>query len=169
MRWNLRLINKDDSKIDEMNDIDIETKYTGLRLGEKLVKESLLAEEALEIYRDRDVVEKVFRSIKSEMDYSKFGVHSESSLIAKTHIIFIASIVRSVMGQQLKELYKKDRKRFTIPASLRELDKIEVTRNNKGRYIRKYALTSRQKQILKVFEIDEKVLDKMINEKAPKQ
>lgn len=127
-----------------------------------ITSKEMSAEEALSIYRDRDSIEKMFRSIKSNFDYDKFGVHNDSSLIAKTHMVFMASIVRSVMGQKLKELVMKDKKSYTIPASIRELEKIEVTKNTLGKYIRKYALTSKQKAILKAFELDEKEMDKMI-------
>ena len=67
-------------------------------------------------------------SIQKEMDYDKFGIHSDSSLIAKTHLVLIASIVRNVMGRNLRELVKKDKRHYTIPASIRELEKIEVTK-----------------------------------------
>lgn len=127
-----------------------------------VTSKEMSAESALSIYRDRDAVEKMFRSIKSNFDYSKLGVHQDSSLIAKTHLVFIASIIRSVMGQRLKELVKKDKKKYTIPASIKEVEKIEITKNNLGKYVRRYALTAKQKAILNAFELDEKALDKMI-------
>lgn len=120
------------------------------------------ASEALRIYRDRDSIEKMFRSIKSSFGYDKFGVHTDSSIIAKTHLVFMASIIRSVMGQRLKELVKKDKKHYTIPASIREVEKIEISKNTLGKYTRKYALTAKQKAIIKAFGLDEKELDKMI-------
>ena len=131
-----------------------------------ITTKEMTAQEALGIYRDRDSVEKMFRSIKTGMDYDKFGIHSDSSLLAKTHLVFIASIVRNVMGRNLRELVKKDKKHYTIPASIRELEKIEVTKNTKGRYIKKYAPNAKQKAILKAFEIDEITLNKMINKRS---
>ena len=38
------------------------------------------AKEALEIYRDRDAVEKVFRMEKSYLGYDVFRVHTEAKL-----------------------------------------------------------------------------------------
>lgn len=130
-----------------------------------ITSKEMSAEAALSIYRDRDAVEKMFRSLKSSFDYDKFGVHKDSSLIAKTHMVFMASIVRSVIGQKLKELVKQDKKQYTIPSSIRELEKIEVTKNTLGKYTRKYALTAKQKAIMKAFDMDEKEMDKMILER----
>ena len=39
-----------------------------------------------------------------------------------------------------------------------ELENIECTRNSVGRYRRKYALTEKQKLILKKFDMDENIL-----------
>ncbi len=39
-----------------------------------------------------------------------------------------------------------------------ELENIECTRNSVGRYRRKYALTEKQKLILKQFDMDENIL-----------
>ena len=39
-----------------------------------------------------------------------------------------------------------------------ELENIECTRNSVGRYRRKYALTAKQKLILKQFDMDENIL-----------
>lgn len=44
-----------------------------------------------------------------------------------------------------------------------ELENIECTKNSMGQYRRKYALTYKQKQILKQFDIDEKYIDKSIS------
>ena len=49
--------------------------------------------QAIDIYRDRDSIEKLFMILKSQMDLEKFKVQSDASLRAKFHIAFIASIV----------------------------------------------------------------------------
>ena len=62
----------------------------------------------------------------------------------------------------MRELKKKNRKYYTVPGVISELENIECTRNSGGRYRRKYALTAKQKTILKEFGIDEKHLDNAI-------
>lgn len=122
------------------------------------------AEKALDIYRDRDSIEKLFRNLKSGLDYAKFGVHSETSMKAKTHITFIANIVRNQLFQKLKNIKKGNRKDYTVPSVLAELENIECSRNQNGKYMRRYAITAMQKKILKEFDVDEKYIDGEISE-----
>ena len=112
------------------------------------------AKDALMDYRDRDVVEKMFRSLKSYLDYDSLAVHYDSSLKSKTFIVFIASIVRSIIWHNIK-----DKKNYTIPSSLRELEKVEVTKRQNGIYRRTSALNSKNKKILTAFNIDENQID----------
>lgn len=117
------------------------------------------ASEAIEIYRNRDQIEKMFMMIKSGFDMEKFGVQSDDTLQSKIYIAFLGSIIRSEINQGLRELRKSSRKEYTVPSAIKALDNIEVTRNTKGTYIRRYALTSKQKKILKAFGIDEKYIN----------
>ena len=80
-------------------------------------------------------------------------------VLSLVFITFIAMIVRNEMFQKMEELRKKNRKAYTVPGILSELENIECTRNSVGKYRRKYALTSKQKQILKQFGMDEKYID----------
>ena len=137
----------------------IEKVTRGLGFFALITSEQMEASEALRIYRDRDVVEKMFRSLKSYLDYDSFRVHSEESLKAKTFIVFIASIVRSKIQDKTKELYKGDRKNYTVPACIRELEKVEVTKGSNQQYKRTSAINAKNKKILKRFEIDEKYID----------
>lgn len=122
------------------------------------------ASKALDIYRGRDNIEKMFRSLKSGIDFNKARVHSTESLQSKVFITFIAMIIRNEIFQKTKPLYKKNKKAYTVPGIISELENIECTRNNEGIYRRRYALTVKQKQILKQFDIDEKYIDKSIKE-----
>ena len=124
--------------------------------------EDMDAGTVLDIYRGRDNIEKMFRSLKSGIDFEKAIVRTTESLKAKVFLVFIAMIIRNEMFQKLRELKKKDRKYYTVPGVISELENIECTRNNKGRYRRKYALTAKQKAILKEFGIDEKYLDNAV-------
>lgn len=129
-----------------------------------VTSKEMTANEALDIYRDRDTVEKLFESLKSEMDYSKYRVHSTSSLRGKTFIIFIASIIRSRIYHLTKPLKEKSRKEYTVPSIINELNKIEATKNGDDNYVRRYSLTAKQKNILNKFNIIDKDVDIAIND-----
>lgn len=128
-----------------------------------ITSEDMDAIKALDIYRGRDNIEKMFRSLKSGIDFNKARVHTTETLKAKVFVTFIAMIIRNELFQKTKEIRKRNRKSYTIPGILSELENIECTRNNVGKYRRKYALTDKQKQILKQFGIDEKYVDGSIN------
>lgn len=119
------------------------------------------AAEALEIYRNRDSIEKQFRALKTEMGYKTYRVHSQTSLEAKTYVMFVASIVRNYIYQRIKEINIKDKKNYTVPSAIRELEKVTITKSASGEYIKRYGLTKKQKEIYKQFGIEEKDVNQM--------
>nr|MBQ4455258.1 transposase [Clostridia bacterium] len=118
------------------------------------------AAEILSIYRSRDSIEKLYMALKTHLDLDTLRVHTDSKLKAKLHIGFIASIIRNEIYKKSKELKieYKDRKNYTVPAMIKELEKIECSKTVNNIYELRYALTARQKKILKLFDIDEKYL-----------
>ena len=126
-----------------------------------LTSREMTASEALDIYRKRDNVEKIFRMLKTGLEYDTFRVHSQDSLESKTYVMFIASIVRNYIFQGLKKISikEKDRKNYTVPAAISELEKISVVKNSKDVYIRRYGLTKKQKKILGEFEVTESYIN----------
>lgn len=119
---------------------------------------------ALSIYRGRDNIEKFFRGIKWNMDFNTPSVHSTQTFLAKIHLVFLAGIIRSVFLQASKRL-KQDtgnRKLYTIPGMIGQIEMIECTRNAQGIYRRNYALTAKQKRILSAFSVDESTIDNHI-------
>lgn len=131
-----------------------------------VTSKKMSASEALDIYRKRDSVEKIFRMLKTGLEYDTFRVHSQKSLESKTYVMFIASIIRNHMFQQLKQvaLKEKDKKNYTVPAAISELEKVTAVKNSKGVYIRRYGLTAKQKKILTQFGITESYLNKLTKE-----
>lgn len=129
-----------------------------------LTREEMDASKVLDIYRGRDNIEKMFRSLKSGIDFEKARVHTTESLKSKVFITFIAMIVRNEMFQKTRELRKRNRKYYTVPGIISELENIECTRDTRNRYRRKYALTAKQKAILKQYGMDEKYIDRRIGE-----
>ena len=63
---------------------------------------------------------------------------------------------------ETKKYRNRNKKDGTIPAILKELDKIECTKGNNGKHTRRYKLTPKQKKILKWFELNEKDIDRII-------
>lgn len=126
--------------------------------------EEMSAEEALDIYRSRDESEKLFRLIKTELDYDKLAVYSDRRVRNKTQLVFLATIVRNAVYRKLKPVAEKtrDKKNYTVNAALHTLENIEATKNTQGRYRRDYALTKKQKTILSAFGIQEKDIDRMV-------
>jgi len=129
-----------------------------------LTSEKMSASDALQIYRDRDSTEKIFRALKTGLEYDTYRVHSQQSLEGKTHVMFIASIVRNRLFRVLKNTRGKDKKNFTVPAAISELEKVIAIKDKYGKYIRRYGLTAKQKKILEPFGIDDKYLNKIIQE-----
>ena len=119
--------------------------------------EHMDAKEALNLYKSRDVSEKVFRSDKSYLGNSCLRVASEEAASNKIFIGFIALIIRCRMYTALKDKAKELTKKpnyLTVPAAIRELEKIEMTRHLDKIYRLDHAVTKTQKVILSAFGID---------------
>lgn len=140
----------------------IQKESEGLGYFVLVSSKEISAKEALDIYRNRDSIEKVFRSLKSWLGFGTFRVHGQTALEAKSHLIFLASIVRNEISQRMKPLKEKDRKNYTVPSIIRELDKMTIIKNTNGEYVRRYALTSKQKKILAQFSITEKDFNEFV-------
>lgn len=78
---------------------------------------------ALEIYRNKDVVEKAFGNLKERLNMRRTLVSSEQSLDGKLFTEFIALIYLSYIKKQMqkKSLFKK----YTLQSALDQLDVIE--------------------------------------------
>lgn len=119
--------------------------------------EKMDAKEAISLYKNRDVSEKVFRADKSYLGNSCLRVASEEAASNKIFIGFIALIIRcriyTALKNKAKELVKKPNY-LTVPAAIRELEKIEMTRQLDKVYRLDHAVTKTQKVILSAFDID---------------
>ena len=117
------------------------------------------ASQALIQYKGRDVSEKLFRADKSFLGAQSMRVQSPEAMSSKIFIEFIALIVRNRIYNLLKDtMLTLDRSPnyMTVPAALRELEKIEMVRRNSGRYVLDHAVTKKQKNILSAFGLSEK-------------
>lgn len=123
-----------------------------------ITSEQMSAQEALVHYKGRDVSEKLFSADKSFIGSHSMWVQSTESLSAKIFVEFIALIVRNRMYNLLKEMLIRMETRqnyMTVPASIRELEKIEIVRRANGQYRLDHAVSKRQRTILSAFGMDD--------------
>lgn len=120
-----------------------------------ITSEKMTAAQALELYKGRDASEKLFRGDKSYLGNKSFRVHTSESVHAKIFIEFVALIIRSRFYACLKEQMQKGGKKnyMTVPAAIRELEKIELIRQSDRGYRMDHAVTATQKEILKTFNM----------------
>ena len=123
-----------------------------------ITSEKMKADEALTQYKGRDISEKLFRADKSFIGSRSMLVSSDEALSAKVFIEFIALIIRNRIYNLLKDTMMRIEQSpnyMTVPAALRELEKIEMVRRTDGRYRLDHAVTKKQKTILSAFGLDE--------------
>ena len=123
-----------------------------------ITSDDMTAQEALVQYKGRDVSEKFFSSDKSFIGSKSMRVQTTEALSAKIFIEFIALIVRNRIYNLLREtLLKMDTRQnyMTVPAAIRELEKIEMVRRSNGQYRLDHAVSKRQRTILSAFGMDD--------------
>lgn len=132
-----------------------------------ITSENMSASQALIQYKGRDISEKLFRSDKTFIGSRSERIPSSQSMSAKIFIEFIALIVRNRIYNLLREnMLRIDAKYnyLTVPAAVRELEKIEMVRRNGGNYRLDHAVTKTQKVILGSFGLDENSIVKGADE-----
>ena len=132
-----------------------------------ITSEKMTASQALAQYKGRDISEKLFRSDKTFIGSKSERVQTSQSLSSKIFIEFVALIVRNRIYNLLKEqMFRMESKQkyMTVPAAIRELEKIEMVRRNNGSYKLDHAVTKTQKIILSSFGMDEHHISKSAEE-----
>lgn len=132
-----------------------------------ITSEKMTAAQALIQYKGRDISEKLFRADKTFIGAKSERVQSSQSISSKIFIEFIALIIRNRIYNLLKEqmLRMESRHKFmTVPAAIRELEKIEMVRRNGKCYKLDHAVTKTQKIILSSFGLDETNISKSADE-----
>ena len=123
-----------------------------------ITSERMNASQALIHYKGRDISEKLFSSDKSFIGSKSMRVQTAEALSAKVFIEFLALIVRNRIYNLLKETMLRLETRpnyMTVPAAIRELEKIEMVRRSNGQYKLDHAVSKRQKIILSAFGMDD--------------
>jgi len=131
------------------DEVDKTTKYYGYFV--LLTNEKMNATKALQLYRNKDVIEKAFGNLKDRLSMRRMLVSSEHSLNGKLFVEFIALILLSYIKKQMqvKNLYKN----YTLQTLLDRVDVIELfeypqTKPRVGEVLEK------QKEIYEAMEIE---------------
>ncbi|MER2056686.1 MAG: transposase [Clostridia bacterium] len=117
----------------------------------------MTAGEALDLYKSRDGSEKLFRGDKSYLGEKTMRVYKDEPMHTKIFIEFVALIIRNKIYTCLKDrmhVIHKKKNYMTVPAALRELDKIELIRQADGVYRLDHAVSATQKDILLAFNMN---------------
>ena len=149
-------------RTDEINKVIAQCGYFVFITSEKMT-----AAEALHLYKSRDASEKLFRGNKSYLGGRTERTYSNESTDTKLFIEFVAMIIRNRIYTSLKDEMESQGKRMnymTVPAALKELDKIEILKRPDGAYTLDHAITTTQKAILRAFGMDAVGLQKQIRE-----
>ena len=109
-----------------------------------ITNEKMDAITALELYRNKDVVEKAFGNLKERLNMRRNLVSSEQSLDGKLFIQFVALIYLSYIKKQMQE--KALFKSYTIPGLLDKLDVIECF-EQPGRTLKVGEIVEKQEQL----------------------
>jgi transposase len=99
---------------------------------------------ALELYRNKDVVEKAFGNLKERLNMRRAMVSSEQSLEGKLFVQFVALIYLSYIKKQMQ--VKGLLKDYTLPGILDKLDVIECF-EHPGKSLRVGEMIEKQKQL----------------------
>jgi len=113
--------------------------------------EKMHAITALEIYRNKDVIEKAFGNLKERLSMRRMLVSSEQSLEGKLFVQFVALIYLSYIKKMMQEknLFKK----YTLQTLLDKLDVIECF-EQPGHSLRVGEVLEKQKEIYKALEVE---------------
>lgn len=97
-----------------------------------ITSEKMEAKQAIRLYKSRDASEKLFRADKSFLGNGALRVAPQEAADNKIFIGFIALIIRCRIYTALKDKVSTMIKKpnyFTVPAAIRELEKIELCRH----------------------------------------
>ena len=107
--------------------------------------------ESLQVYRDKDVVEKCFDDLKNQLDMKRLRMHSSATVDGRLFVQFIALIYMSALRREMR---KSDLiKQYTVRELLQEMETL-----TKVKYSGKYGyilteMTKPQREIFKSLNI----------------
>jgi hypothetical protein len=119
------------------------------------------ATEILDIYRDKDGVEKIFDDIKNAQDCKRLGLQSRETMEGKMFVVFLASILMSEVRQRMKAC---DGKEWMMELLRRSLDKITTSRiaysnSRKPRELNSIVSLTQRKCLSSLLKVEEKEVE----------
>lgn len=108
------------------------------------------SKEILEIYRQKDVVEKCFDNLKNAIDMKRLRTHSTETTDGKCFIAFISLAIRSVIENTMSDYMKAHN--LSFKKVMKELAKIKLVEFKNSRTLLN-PLTKKQKEILGMLDI----------------
>jgi transposase len=133
---------------------EVVSKYIKRYTGFQAIMSSAIKDpvETLQIYRDKDVVEKSFDDLKNHLDMKRLRMHSSTAVNGRLFVQFIALIYISALRKEMRAsgLIKK----YTVRELLQEMETL-----TKIKYSGKYGhilteLTKQQKEIFDCLNIE---------------
>ena len=107
--------------------------------------------EALQIYRDKDIVEKSFNDLKNQLDMKRLRMHSSATVDGRLFVQFVALIYMSALRNEMRKSNLIER--YTVRELLQEMETL-----TKAKYSGKYGhilteVTKPQREILNALNI----------------
>ena len=108
--------------------------------------------EALQVYRDKDIVEKCFDDLKNGLDMKRLRMHTIETVDGRLFVQFIALLFISALRKEMRE--SRLIEKYTVRELLLEMDPL-----TKIRYAGKYGqilteVTKPQREILDLLKIE---------------
>lgn len=116
-----------------------------------MTNETMDAITALEVYRNKDLVDKGFQNLKDRLNLRRTLVSSEQSLDGKLFVEFLALIYHAYLKKQMQDAHLF--KEYTLQEMIDKLDVIECF-EKPGRHIQMGELLEKQKNIYKKLGIE---------------
>ena len=116
------------------------------------------AKEMIEIARLRDTNEKVFKRLKYHLGLTKSYVHNLKTFEGKMFVAFIALVIVEAFRYFAKPILQRKTSE-TVARVLGEMRKYQIRLKNTGQWMPQYAVTAKQKDILKCVDSDAAALE----------
>jgi transposase len=107
--------------------------------------------EALQVYRDKDVVEKSFDDLKNSLDMKRLRIHSSAAMDGRLFVQFVALILTSAIRRSMRDA--KLLEKYTVRELLGEMETLTRIRYS-GKYGSIFTEVTRpQRDIMKALDI----------------
>ena len=110
----------------------------------------------MEIYREKDCVEKIFGIIKNDILDERLEVKNQDSIYGKLFIAFIALIIRKLLDNKLRSYLTKSR--IGLDSAIERLADIQCIKKDQM-WILSSALSKQQKELVEVLKLPINYLD----------